>query len=139
MKINPVVFQRLHVQKIPCDRSWTIPDNGRWGSGYGTEDAPQYDTYDNSKNHFADKWERERPGWDRNEKGVIKRWFTFETIETGAEIIDTERYYTKSIYSDERKRKDAIAQAINNSKLFSGTWSHYDIDKLEKVLNISLK
>lgn len=135
---NPVTFQRLHAEKIPCDGSWTIPDGGRWGSGYGTEDAPQYDTYDNSKSVFREKWAKERPGYDPDEKGVIKRWYTFETVEN-AELICAERYYSKTEYSDERKRKNDLADALNASGLFREKFSHYDIDKLEKVFNITLK
>lgn len=130
---NPVIFQRLHIEKIPCGDNWRIPDNGKWGSGYGPENAPQYDTYDNSKSLFATK-----RGFDPNEKGVIKRWFTFERIENGAEIVTAQRYYTKTEYSKERERKNKIAAALNDSGLFNNSFSHYDIDKLEKVLKIEL-
>ena len=72
------------------------------------------------------------------ERGVIKRWYTLDTIEN-AEILTAERFYRKFEYSDERKRKDKIAEAINDSGLFRERFSHYDIDKLEKVLELKLK
>lgn len=123
---NPVEIVTYHIEKIVCDGNWTIPDAGKWSSGYGTKDAPCYDTFDYSKSIFH----QER---GTNEKGVIKRWMEEETRET-LSMLTTERYYTKSEYSEERLRKDAIAEALNNSKLFSNHFSHYDIDKLEKIL-----
>ena len=128
---NPVIVKNLHLEHIQCGGDWVIPDGGRWGSWYGTEDRPCYDTYDYSKSLFKVKNKF-------GEHGVIKRWFTLDTIEN-AEILTAERYYRKFEYSDERKRKDKIAEAINNSGLFRERFSHYDIDKLEKVLELKVK
>ena len=130
---NPVVVKNLHLEHIPCDGKWTIPDGGKWGSWYGTAEAPCYDTYDYSKSLFSKK-AIEKFG----ERGVIKRWYTLDTIEN-AEILTAERFYRKFEYSDERKRKDKIAEALNNSGLFRERFSHYDIDKLEKVLELKVK
>ena len=128
----PITVTTLHAEKIPCSGDWKIPDKGRWGSGYGTEETPCYDTYDTTESAFAKR--HNIPA----EKGVIKRWKTLDVIEN-ARIICTERYYRKTEYSPERERKNAIAKALNDSKQFSTSFSHYDIDKLEKVLNITLK
>jgi len=131
---NPVTFRRLHCEKIPCGNDWRIPDGGQWKDhGWGPENAPYYKPYDNSKSMFAKK-----RGLDPEEKGVIKSWYTFETIERGAEIVAAERYYTKTEYSAERIRKNNLAAAFN--KVYPNmSFSHYDIDKLEKVFNITLK
>lgn len=128
---NPVTFQRLHAEYIQCDGSWKIPDNGRWSNAYGTPETPCYDTYDFSDSPF----EKSR----KRGKGVIKRYVTFETIERGAEIVTAERYYTKTVYSDERKRKNAIADKLNASGIYDrDKWSHYDIEKLESALGYKL-
>lgn len=136
LKFNETTkFQRFHIERIPCDDTWKLPENARWGSGYGPEKRPEYSTYDNSKSVFAAK-----KGLDPNERGVVKRWFTIETIITGAEIVAAERYYTKTEYSKERERKNDLAKALNESGIFGNkTFSHYDIEKLEKVFNITLK
>lgn len=131
---NRAEIMHMYAEKIPCNGNWTLPENGRWSDCYGTEEKPCFDTYDNSKSPLAKK-----RGLDPNEKGVIKRWKTFETVDNYAAIV-TAPYYSKIEYSAERQRKNALADAINNSGLFSNySFSHYDIEKLEKVLNISLK
>ena len=123
----PITVTTLHAEKIPCSGDWKIPDNGKWASGYGTPEIPCYDTYDCSKSII-------NPGTD---KGVIKRWKTLDVVEN-ARIFCTERYYRKTEYSPERERKNAVAKKLNESKLFSTSFSHFDVDKLEKVLNVKL-
>ena len=135
---NPAVFNEFHIEKIPCDGSWKIPDGGRWSSSYGTEERPCYDPYDNSKSPFSAARAAKYPDYNPEEKGVIKRWKTEETVNNKT-LICTFRYYTKYEYSAERIRKDNFAEALNNSGLFKERFSHYDIDKLEKVFNITLK
>ena len=135
---NPIEVRNLHCEKIPCDDHWTIPGPGKWGNYYGTKDCPMYDTYNNEENPFSKRRAEKDPTYNIKEKGVIKRWYTIDTIENAA-IYCTERYYTKTEYSEERKRKNALADALNNSGLFKERFSNYDIDKLEKVFNITLK
>lgn len=135
---NPAVFKRLHFEKIPCDGNWKIPDGGRWSSSYGTVERPCYDPYDNSKSPFSAARAAKYPDYNPEEKGVIKRWTTEET-EENASLICTFRYYTKTEYSPERIRKNKLAEALNNSGCFKERFSHYDIEKLEKVFNITLK
>lgn len=133
---NPIVVNNYHIEAIPCGNSWTIPDGGKWSTTYGTAEHPCYDPYDNSKRsqQHNDYMKKRHADYDPTEKGVIKRWIT-EEKEENAVVVAVERYYTKSIYSDERLRKDAVADALNKSGLFGKDhFSHYDIDKLEKVL-----
>lgn len=138
VKLNfkgPATFHHFHVEHIQCDGNWTIPDNGKWSNSigaYGTEESPIYDTYDYTDSPL--KRIREKG------KGVVKRWITSETIEN-AEIIATERFYSKFVYSEERKRKVAIAEKLNQSKEYQHSndkWSHYDITKLESALGYKL-
>ena len=130
---NSTTYQRFHIEHIECDSDWTIPGRGRWSDAYGTEECPCYDTYDYT-NH-------PREFIRAKGKGVIKRWTTTETLPAGAEIITAERYYTKTVESDERKRKNAIAEKLNQSGQYNNSrdrWSHYDITKLEKALGYKL-
>lgn len=127
----PVTFQRLHAEKIPCDGSWKIPDGGRWGSGYGSENCPCYDTYDTTNSALAKR--RGLPA----EKGVIKRWYTFETISAGASIIATERTYTKIEESDARKQRRELAEKINAAAGLH--LSHFDIEKMQAVVDMKIR
>ena len=122
---NPVVISEYMIEKIVCD-NYTLAENEKWGNGYGTKENPAVDTFDSTNSVFAIKK-------GIAEKGVIKRWMEKKTVENHSMLV-TQRYYTKSEYSDERKRKDNIAKALNDSKLFHDKFSHYDIDKFEKVL-----
>lgn len=129
---GPTVFERLHAEYIQCDDNWKIPDGGRWSECYGTVEKPCYEPYDFTNSRF----ERSR----RKGKGVIKRYITPEVIEHGAEIVVTERYYSKTVYSPDRIRKNAIAEKLNNSGLWHNeTFSHYDVDKLETALGYKLE
>lgn len=135
---NAVTFKRMRHEVFEAADDWKIPDNGRWGDGYGTEERPVYDLFDPKPFVLSRKPEL-RNRYDSAKKYVIKRYYRLEKVEN-CSFIATERYYTKIEYSAERIRKDNIAKALNDSGLFHNqTFSHYDIDKLEKVLNISLK
>lgn len=125
---HPVTFQRLHAEHIPCDGSWTIPDGGRWSSGYGSADCPSYDTYDYTDSPL----ERARA----KGKGVIKRWKTLETVESPS-IISAFRYYSRIEYSADRKRRERIAEKLKAGGLRD--FSHYDVEKLEKALGVTLE
>lgn len=129
---GPVTFDRLHADFIQCDDKWTIQDGGKWSECYGTPEKPCYAPYDFTNSPF----EKSRA----KGKGVVKRYIVPELIEHGAEIVVTERYYTKTVYSPERERKNAIAKKLNDSgEWCDGTkWSHYDVDKLEKALGYKL-
>lgn len=131
-KIAPE-FQKLHSERIPLaeGESWSLPAGGRWGSGYGTEAAPVYDTYDNTKSLWA-KRHNAAP-----EKGVIKKWYTYENA--AAPMICAEAYYRKTEYSPERERKMNLAEAINATGAIREKLSHYDISKLEQYFTITPK
>lgn len=124
---HPVTFERLHAEHIPCDGSWRIPDAGKWGSGYGTIEAPQYDVYDYTDHPL----ERLRA----KGKGVIKRWKTLETVESPS-IISAFRFYSKVEYSDDRKRRCRISEKLKAANL---ELSYWQIEKLEKALGVTLE
>lgn len=130
----PVEIVKYHIERIELNdeesKTWKLPNNGKWSSCYGTEENPCYDTYNYDHSFFkTDK---------KYKQGVIKRWITKETVNN-YEIMVTEDYYRKTEYSDERIRKNNLAQRINDSKQFNESWSHYTIDKLEKALGYKLQ
>ena len=125
-------YQRYHVEKIPVAKDWRLPDGARWSDCYGTEDKPCFDT----PSRYTVSKHPELEGC------VIKRWCTVETLGPGAEMIAVERYYTKTIESDDRKRKRAIAEKLNASGQYNADrdrWSHYDITRLENALGYKLR
>ena len=127
---NPVTFERLHAEHIEVPGDWKLPEGCRWSDSYGTEERPNYDTYDYTNSRF----EKIRA----KGKGVIKRWRTLETVES-TDYITTERYYTRMEESPERMRKRAIAEKLNQSGKYSANkWSHYDITTLENALGYKL-
>lgn len=136
--LHPVQLRRFHVEKIPCGDDWRLPEGAKWGSGYGDEEHPQFDTYDNSAVVGRAGRFKGREGFEPAEKGVIKRWFTVETAEDFSAIC-TERYYTKTEYSPERVRKNELADLLNKCGISNCTFSHYDIDKLEQFVTLTPK
>lgn len=125
---HPATFERLHAEHIQCGDHWKIPDNGRWSSGYGSIDCPCYDTYDYTDSPF----ERSR----EKGKGVIKRYRTLETLEAPS-IISAFRIYSRIEWSEDRKRRDRIAEKCKAAGLRD--FSYYDVEKLEKALGVTLE
>lgn len=135
----PVSVELFHAEKIPCGPDWTIPDGGRWSSAYGTEARPSYDTYDDNKLSERIKKILTDAGKPIT-SGVIKRWITTERRDN-YEIYAAFRTYTRTEYSPERQRIEAIAERLNASPEYSREkpWSHYSVEKLEIALGYKLK
>lgn len=121
-------FKKLHVEKLPAE-GFTLPDGGRFSDCYGTADAPCFE--------LCDYTDSEHERLRARGRFVMKRWTTLETIAE-AEIIATAHYYTRTIYSEDRKRKDAIAEKINASGVFREKWSYYDVERIEKALGYTI-
>lgn len=122
--LNGAEFEVAHYDKLPYDLHFQIPEpNGRW-SDYrtGTKDAPCYSIVDRSRSILH-----------KDEGKFILRSWTETISEEHAETICVQAYYTKSEYSPERQRKEKIAEALNEA-FGQSKFSHYDIDKIEKVL-----
>ena len=125
---HPVTFDKLNVEYIPCGPDWKIPDNGRWSSCYGSADRPCYDVYDFTDSPF----EKSRA----KGKGVVKKWITAETVP-GCEFLSAFRTFCRIEYSEDRKRRDRIAEKCKAGGLRD--FSHYDVEKLEKALGVTLE
>lgn len=120
---NGTEFELVHYDRLPYDPDFTIPEpDGRWSEHrIGTKGAPCYHLVDRTKAIFR----------KRDEKFIVRCWA--ETVrEENAETICAQAYYTKTEYSPERERKNRIAEAL--SAELGKSISHYDIDKIEKVL-----
>ena len=134
---SPVIIQNLHYERIQAGGHWTIPDGGKWGSGYGTEEKPQYEVYDDNDLPEFLKNKRLAAGQEIT-RGVIKRYYTLDET-SDYETIVTFRFYSRMEVSMERKRKNEIAERLNASREYKDNkWSHYDITKLENALGYKL-
>jgi hypothetical protein len=112
---NGFFMNRTCNEKIVTgDVKWTLPENGRWSSCYGTIENPCYDTFENKIT---------------GEKGVIKRWIEPETI---TELKTAQRGYCRTEKDDYRKKCESLADKMNELNIFgSSTYvSHYDIERL---------
>lgn len=124
---NPVIFRIKNNEKIYAD-NFELPENGIFSECYGREEAPCYYPFDEN-DYILRKPEKPR-------KGVIKRWFTYETLTEKA-IIATERGYCKTIESEERKENRKIAEMLN--KVLPGNnFSHFDIKRIKDNYNLIL-
>lgn len=121
--IHGAEVRRLHAERVSdAGPEWTIPDGGRWGSGYGSAEKPYYDTF------------QPHGGGDIQ---VIKRWSTMETI---TEMDTAQRYYCRTEYSDEYMKCRRIADICNENRIFYGhTISAYDIQKFMQHFNVEEK
>lgn len=127
-----------HVEKLCVPGSWTIPEEEKkagahWSRGLGD--------YNNSyKVITAEEIERrnaflEKVGRPAEKYNLIHHFLTFEDVDTN--------YYTSEGYhkiekDDARSEREKIAAALN-AAIGSDKFSHYDVDKLLQVVNITLK
>ena len=108
-------------ERFEYNKDFMLPAGARWSSSFGTADHPCYDSYTNRVT---------------GEKGIIKRWITQETKK---EIITTKRFYSKTIYSDEEKKRREYVKIINEKRCFYKDISSYELEKLQQYFNITLK
>ena len=107
------LMRRCHIEEVKnAGPDWKIPDGGKWGNTYGTENSPCYDV----DTH-----------WKTGETRVLKRWCTFETI---TKLQTAQRFYVRTEYSENRIRAKEIAKKINENKVFYKDVSFYEIEKL---------
>ena len=127
-----------HVKRMCVPGSWTIPEEEKkagahWSSGLGD--------YNNSYEVITDAEIERRAeiskklGRPVEKYNLVHRFITFEDVGTN--------YYTSEVYhkiekDDARSEREKIAAALN-AAIGSDKFSHYDVDKLLKVVNITLK
>lgn len=119
---NGAVMSRRKVERIPeAGKNWTPPNGGKWGSGYGSKDAPQYDIIDRSS-----FFKEEKPF-------VVKRWIEKETIYT---MQTKSGPYCRTEYSDSRIKAKELAEKINKNNIFYKDVSFFEIEKLMKYFDL---
>lgn len=115
-------------ERIACD-NYTLKDGETFGSGYGRDEAHAViDTFDTSKSFFKGQ---EIPA----EKGILKKYY-HDVIYS--DFIVKSDYYTRTEKDEARQEREKIAEIIN-SCLYNKMLSHYDIEAIQKKLNISVK
>lgn len=114
------IMQRLKVEKVPdAAPDFTPTDGGKWGSDYGTKEAPQYDVI---KKSLINK-----------ESFVVKRWREKETIYS----METKSgCYCRTEYSDFRIKAKEVTEKINKQKIFYKDVSFFEIEKLLEVFDL---
>lgn len=117
--IHGAYIRRIHCERVPeAGPKWKIPDGGKWGSGYGTEESPVYDTFS---------------PYGTDETIVIKKWTTREKI---AEMDTAGRFYTRTEESNSRTKAREIAEKLNKNRVFYKDVSFYEIERLLKIYNL---
>lgn len=129
---NPVLIRDAVFEKIPCD-TFELPEGSSFGDSIGTKERPVYNWYDTSD--YVSFVERKRGEKREPEHGVMKKyWNIYESEET---ILVTVGPYCRMKYSNRRKEADSLAKIIGDA--IGHRLSHYDIEKLQKVVDIKVK
>ena len=130
-----VVFRRCKSERILCD-DYTLQDGETFSQlCYGTDKFHKcVASFEITPDDYAGKKCPEKIG----EKGVIKRWFEYETKKHYT-MITTRRIFTKCIKDDYRINSENIAKKLNEIlKNNSCHFSYYEIEKLlENGVNIT--
>lgn len=120
---------------LRVDCKWTIPEeeqkNGaHWARGMGDWNN-SYDTIGEDAQRF---YKKRHP--DEEPYNVIHKWTETETITTNVYKSD---FYHRTEKDDARKERERIAEEMNNALGSSSHLSHYDIERLQKVFDITFK
>ncbi len=129
---NPVLIRDAIFEKIVCD-NFDFPMDARIGDGIGTKENPVYDYFDTSD--FVSRFNKKTGANKKPEKGVMKKYWSVEPSEET--IIVAPGPYCRFEYSDRRKEADGLAKIIGDA--IGHRLSHYDIEKLQKVVEIKVK
>ena len=129
---NPVLIRDAIFEKIVCD-NFDFPKGAKIGDGIGTKEAPVYDYYDTSD--YISRFNKKTGSNRKPEKGVMKKYWSVEPSEET--IIVAPGPYCRMEYSNRRKEQDRLAKIIGDA--IGNRLSHYDIEKLQKVVEIKVK
>lgn len=109
------------VTDLPSDMPLENYDkNGKFGSGYSKE----HNIYE-FHTHFK-----------TGEEWISKKWMTYDVI---TEIELESDYYTRTEKTDERLKREEIANIISSCLWSDKNVSHYEVEKLMEKLNITIK
>lgn len=116
------VMMRYHVEEVEgAGPDWKPPEGSKWGKGYGKKDDPVYDI----STHYL-----------TGETRVLKRWTEPETIYN---LITKAGPYCRIEESDFRRTAREVAKTLNENKVFHKEVSHYEIERLLKIYDLTKK
>lgn len=118
---------RLKCERVPnAGRDFVPPEGCKWSKDYSQNpEKPFYDVF------------RPIRGVDESEEPVVvKRWISKETI---GEILVESSYYTRRETDPGRALREKIADEMNKVLHSNKHLSHYDVEKLLTVFNITFK
>lgn len=120
-------IHRRNVERVPdAGKDFRPPEGCKWSDGYSPNpEKPFYDVV------TPGKWSGE-PG----ESFVVRRWIEKETV---SEILVEASYYTRKEADPERANREKIAAAMSEVLYGNKTVSHYEVEKLLEVFNITFK
>jgi hypothetical protein len=123
---NGAMVHRLKCERVPeAGKDFRPPEGCKWSDGYSPNpEKPFYDVV------TPGKW-----GNNPGESFVVRRWISKESIN---EILVESSYYTRRETDPERANREIIAAKMTEI-LRSKSISHYDVERLLEVFNITFK
>jgi hypothetical protein len=120
-------MRRLKLERVPeAGKDFTPPEGCKWSKDYSRD--PQHPNYDVI---YPRPW-ADQPG----PAEVVKRWLENETVFDFLAQCDG---YSRTEKTPERLQREKLAKMMNEAGLFRGNVSHYDIEEMLKIFDISVK
>lgn len=128
VSFRDATLQELKLERLPYDPQFTLPEGCKFSDAYGSKEFPTYSVEE--KVRFSPVSKKQIG------PAILKRWIE-HNIYSNYTCILTESYYSKTITTEDRKRKERLATLINEKcPLYGYKVSHYDISKLEQYFTI---
>ena len=131
--LNGAEAELYHIEKMNVPGNWT-PPAGYDFAGYGCKTPENCYEIVSEEQQKHNKEFAEKTGRKYVPFNLLHKWYTNETI---TETVLTSEGYHKYIKSPERENRENLA-AVMNTVLYNKI-SHYDIEKLLQVVNITIK
>lgn len=128
VSFRDITIKESKLERLPYDPQFTPPEGCSWSDGYGTKEKPRFSVFEGFNMHGHEK-----------KPAILKKWIEYNSYNNFT-CIFTEPYYSKTIKTEDRKRKERLAALINEKcPLYGYKLSHYDITKLEQYFIITEK
>ena len=122
-----------HVEKMNVPGNWKLPAGSDWG-GFGCKSPKNFYEIVDENQQQKNKELVEKTGRKYTPFNLLHKWYTAETI---TETVLTSEGYHKYIKTAERENREKLAALMNT--VLHDKLSHYDIENLLKVVNITVK
>ena len=125
--VHGATMRRCKLERVPeAGKDFTPPDGCKWSKDYSRNpEKPNYDVI------YPRPW-ADQPG----PAEVVKRWIENEIV---FDIIAECAGYSRTEKTPERLHREKLAKMMNDAGLFRSSVSHYDIETLEKLFDITIK